>query len=155
MKPCYLCDNRSWIVLCEYKWCEHDELALVYISVSLSFILFCMIPGNLNMTGGIPTVLGSLSSLEYFDLGMCLCLSYMVWIDVIYSYDDSTTFTCIWCFLLCDMNTANNVLTGGLPSELGKLGALTGFSLAGNTLTGPIPSEIGNISGLVSLDLGE
>jgi hypothetical protein len=40
------------------------------------------------------------------------------------------------------LNLDNNGFVGTLPSELGKLTALTSFSLAGNTFKGVVPAGI-------------
>jgi len=49
----------------------------------------------------------------------------------------------------------SNMLNGGVPPELGRLGKLKVLSIAGNTLDGPLPLEIGNLTELESLNLGE
>ena len=54
-----------------------------------------------------------------------------------------------------------NLLTGTVPSELGRLTALTELGLSFNMLTDVIPSELGRLTGLYSLydwiqcDVGE
>ena len=80
---------------------------------SLSYLEVLDLDGN-QLTGTIPSELGSLSNLEELDLG-------------------------------------SNNLTGTIPSELGNLSALTVLSLQFNELTGPIPPELGNLSNLKEL----
>ena len=47
-----------------------------------------------------------------------------------------------------------NNLTGGLPSDLGRLSELRGLLLSDNALFGAIPSELGNLSRLKYLGIG-
>jgi hypothetical protein len=49
---------------------------------------------------------------------------------------------------------SNNELTGPIPTELGRLSALTSFSLGSNRLTKNIPTELGAQSELLILRLG-
>ena len=83
---------------------------------SLSNLTALELTGN-QLTGSIPAELGNLSNLESLALG-------------------------------------SNDLTGNIPSELGSLSNLTGLSLSSNDLTGTIPSELGSLSNLTSLSLG-
>lgn len=50
--------------------------------------------------------------------------------------------------------TANNSLTGQIPSELEELQELRGLELSNNDFTGSILKELGNLSQLESLNLG-
>ncbi|CBN78377.1 LRR-GTPase of the ROCO family, putative pseudogene (Partial), partial [Ectocarpus siliculosus] len=52
-----------------------------------------------------------------------------------------------------DIPTGNNV-TGGIPPELGGLGALEELNLGGNNLSGGIPPELGRLGALEELNLG-
>ena len=49
---------------------------------------------------------------------------------------------------------ANELMTGPIPAELGKLARLQVLALGGNALTGPIPDALGNLSNLRELHLG-
>jgi hypothetical protein len=49
----------------------------------------------------------------------------------------------------------NNQLSGPIPAELGQLGALTWLTLDCNQLSGPIPTELGQLGGLEHLYLNE
>ena len=53
----------------------------------------------------------------------------------------------------CDWQ--NNHLSGPIPSELGRLSALTRLDLENNDLSGPIPSQLGGMSNLGVLLLGD
>ena len=93
------------------------------------------------LTGTIPTELGSLSNLEGLDLwGNQLTgtiptelgsLSNLRWLSL-----------------------GGNQLTGTIPTELVSLSNLEGLSLGGNQLTGTIPTELGSLSNLTELSLG-
>eukprot|EP01018_Ginkgo_biloba_P031536 Gb_16966 [translate_table: standard] len=60
----------------------------------------------------------------------------------------SNVFTAMIC-----IDLSNNLLTGRLPSEIGKLKGLMSLNVSMNRLTGPIPNSLGNLSQLESLDL--
>jgi Leucine-rich repeat (LRR) protein len=47
------------------------------------------------------------------------------------------------------LGLSRNLLTGTIPTELGKLTNLRMLSLSGNQLTGTIPSELGKLNNLV------
>ena len=95
--------------------------------------------GN-DLTGAIPSELGSLSRLQH------------LWLD-----DNDLTGAIPaelgdlprlrWLLL------SSNHLTGAIPPELGGLSNLTTLSLDGNDLTGAIPPELGNLSSLEYLYL--
>jgi len=51
--------------------------------------------------------------------------------------------------------SANNMLTGIIPSEIGKLTGLTKLSIYLNQLSGSIPSELGLLTELRFLQLSE
>ena len=70
--------------------------------------------GNNKLSGEIPAELGSLSNLQRLELG-------------------------------------NNKLTGEIPTELGNLGNLEVLLLGSNQLTGEIPMELGSLSNLETL----
>ena len=109
------------------------------------------------MTGGIPTALGSIPSLEFLDIGMWILQRIMIHICIIHWWYDSNTFFYLFgvSLLLYHMTAGSNAFTGTIPSELGELGVLKVLKVSVNALTGPIPTEIGNIEGLVSLGLGK
>ena len=51
------------------------------------------------------------------------------------------------------LNLSNNLLTGQIPPELGRLSTLLALRLENNLLTGPIPRELGNLAALEVLTL--
>ncbi|KAJ4723377.1 putative Receptor-kinase [Melia azedarach] len=52
------------------------------------------------------------------------------------------------------LDISDNLITGKIPKEMGKLQKLRGLGLAQNKLSGEIPSDIGNLSALEKFDLG-
>ena len=96
---------------------------------------------NLNLSGTIPSELGSLSSLTNLRLSNNLLtgsippelgnLSSLKWLS-------------LW----------NNQLTGTIPPQLGNLTSLTMLRLEWNDLTGTIPPQLGNLTSLDSMSLG-
>ncbi len=97
---------------------------------------------NNNLTGTIPTELGSMSKLKALYLGdndlagtIPTELGNMSDLLALFLYENS--------------------LTGTIPTELGDLSKLTGLRLDGNDLSGQIPTELGNLSKLSYLDLGD
>ena len=94
--------------------------------------------GDNNLTGAIPTELGSLASLKVLNLGVNQLtgsippeLGNLAGLQV--------------------LSLADNRLTGSIPPELGSLGSLQELRLQQNELTGPIPKEIGNLAKLTLL----
>ena len=95
-----------------------------------------------NLTGAIPSELGSLASLTE------MLLNRNALTGAIPSELGNLAS-------LTEMNLSNNELTGPIPSQLGDLASLTELDLDGNELTGRIPPEIGNLNELGWLDLDE
>ena len=103
------------------------------------------------LTGAIPTELGSLTNLTE------LHLSFNRLTGAIPTELGSLTN-------LTELHLARNQLSGSIPTELGNLTNLTQLSLARNQLSGSIPTELGNLtqlylsgnqlSGAIPTDLG-
>ena len=93
-----------------------------------------------NLTGTLPTALGSLTGLIDLDLAaneltgsiptQLGSLTKLQWLDL-----------------------HDNQLSGGIPVELGSLTALKSLKLHRNALTGSIPVELGSLTALTRLDL--
>lgn len=114
---------------------------------------------NNQLSGGIPTQLGDLASLQNLnlfannlsgsipaELGNLSALQYL-------SLDVNELTGSIPAELgnlseLRDLWLDNNQLTGSIPSELGNLSNLELLSLWDNQLTGAIPPELGNLTNL-------
>ncbi len=93
-----------------------------------------------NLTGTIPSELGSLTNLQYLDL-----------------YENNLTGT-IPSELgsltnLQNLNLDGNNLSGTIPAELGSLTNLQNLNLDGNNLSGTIPRELGSLANLQELIL--
>ena len=106
---------------------------------SLSNLTGLHLWGN-QLTGTIPTELGNLDSLTGLDLGGNQLTGT---IPTQLGNLSNLTHLDLW----------GNQLTGTTPTQLGNLSNLRGLSLGGNQLTGTIPMELGNLSNLTQLDL--
>ena len=53
-----------------------------------------------------------------------------------------------------DITTANNELSGTIPTVLGQLQLLETCRLSNNTLTGSVPSEVGSLQNLLVFNIG-
>jgi Leucine-rich repeat (LRR) protein len=51
-------------------------------------------------------------------------------------------------FLLIDRLLQNNVISGPIPSTIGRLGMLKTLDMSDNQLTGSIPGSLGNLKNL-------
>ena len=106
---------------------------------SLSNLRWLSLWGN-QLTGTIPTELGSLSNLERLYLGGNQLTG-----AIPTELDNLSNLT--------ELGLWGNQLTGTIPTQLGNLSKLTGLNLGGNQLTGAIPTELGNLSNLTELGL--
>ena len=118
------------------------------------------------LTGAIPTELGSLTSLQVLilsenqltgpippELGSLTSLTHL--------YLDRNQLTGEIPAELGDLSRlwwldlSNNQLTGEIPAELGSLANLELLYLTDNQLTGPIPTKLGRLDNLQELSLGD
>ncbi len=95
---------------------------------------------ELNICGELPSEMGNLESLTYFDINEN-CLSGSIPPEM----GQLSNLTYI--------NISNNYLSGNIPPELSNLSNLASLILSGNNLSGNIPPELSNLSNLVSLVL--
>jgi Leucine-rich repeat (LRR) protein len=93
------------------------------------------------MSGSLPSELGSLTQLEYLDLGNNPFLNGTL----------ATELGELRNVQYIDIS--NCCLTGTLPTSLQKLSKLVNLTLAGNGLTGPIPPDFQNLSSLKHMAL--
>ena len=106
---------------------------------SLSNLTVLGLGGN-QLSGSIPSELGSLSNLTVLQLsGNQLSGEIPPELSSLSN--------------LARLQLDYNKLTGPIPPELGSLSNLTVFGLGGNQLSGSIPSELGNLSNLTWLGL--
>ena len=96
--------------------------------------------GENQLSGPIPSSLGSLTRLEYLDL-----------------YTNQLTGSIPSSLgslaRLRQLNLADNQLTGSIPTSLGDLTRLVNLWLDGNQLSGPIPASLGRLTRLEILAL--
>ena len=97
--------------------------------------------GGNQLSGEIPSSLGSLANLQLLDL-----VSNQLTGQIPSSLGSLANLQ------LLDL--VSNQLTGQIPSSLGSLANLQALHLGGNQLTGPIPASLGSLSNLQALDLG-
>ena len=99
------------------------------------------------LTGKIPAELGSLTNLQYLELGLNqFALGLNQFADEILAELESLTN-------LQYSGLDHNKLTGEIPPELGKLTNLQYLGLGLNELTGEIPPEIWELTSLEYIDL--
>ena len=92
---------------------------------TLSSLMFLDLSENNDITGALPPELGNLSNLVELNLA------------------DQT-----------GQSDRTQTLTGGIPRELGNLTNLVSLNLSWHQLSGDIPSELGNLTNLQTLSLG-
>ena len=119
---------------------------------------------NNNLTGNMPSELGSLSKLNRLSLSsnhlvgeIPLELGKLIELEWLYLNGNELTGSIPRQLSaltnLTDLWLNENELTGTIPAELGNLIKLTILSLSHNQLTGGIPAELGNLTELDTLDL--
>ena len=108
---------------------------------TLSRLQWLEIGGNRGLTGHIPAALGNLAELE----GVGLQTN---WLTGSIPAALGGLSSLRWLAL------DQNALTGSIPTEFGNLVGLEVLTLYGNLLSGQVPAELGSLTGLVNLDLG-
>ena len=98
--------------------------------------------GDNQLTGGIPSELGDLTSLSFLDLGNNqLTGSIPTELGNLASLER--------------LHLDDNKLIGNVPPELGNLASLERLNLGDNKLIGSVPPELGNLASLLSLQLDD
>ncbi len=97
---------------------------------------------NKNLNGSLPAELGSLTQLDYLNLG-----SNNLTGPIPSEFSDLVNLRSLL------LRSAN--LSGSIPVSLGSLVSLGGFDIAYNNISGSIPDEIGNLTQLVNFDVTE
>ena len=95
---------------------------------------------NNQLTGSIPSELGSLASLQYLTFHINELTG-----SIPSELGSLTSLQ--WLYL------HNNQLTGSIPTQLGSLASLQRLYLNNNQLTGSIPTQLGSLTGLQRLYL--
>lgn len=94
-----------------------------------------------NLTGNIPTTIGSLTNLKHLDLSFNNLSN-----NIPSEFGNLTN--------LQDADLSVNQLSGSIPASIGNLVALDSLQLFYNSLSGEIPSSFGNLVNLKVLSLG-
>ena len=107
-----------------------------------------LIVDNNMFTGGIPSELWSLTSLQYFSA------SHNMFVVVFHQYILKSATRHQQATDLTTFNISHNGFFGSIPTVLGELGlSLDILDLSDNDLTGTIPSELGQCTNLQQLAL--
>jgi Leucine-rich repeat (LRR) protein/murein DD-endopeptidase MepM/ murein hydrolase activator NlpD len=125
--------NYNWLV----SNTVNNWYGIVVESGHVTTISF--IDGN-NLVGNIPSELGNLSNLYYFNL----CNNQLSG-SIPPELGNLSNLSRLELFY--------NQLSGSIPPELGNLNNLYYFDMRNNQLSGSIPPELGNLSNLQNLDL--
>ncbi|KAH9735373.1 MDIS1-interacting receptor like kinase 2 [Citrus sinensis] len=142
-------DHCNWFgITCDYEGrITHIGLAESNIKGELGHINFSCFPNlqyldlsNNNLSGSIPSQIGSLSNLKYLDLDRNNLTGTIP--KEIGSLRN-----------LKELRLGSNNFNGTIPNEIGSLRKLEALSLDSNKLSGTIPKEIGSLRNLEVLDL--
>lgn len=90
------------------------------------------VDGSHDVGGPIPTVFGSLASLEFLKLDTCA-----------FSGELPTELGNLKNLTFLDVNS--NDLSGNIPTEYGGMSSIVTFALANNDISGEVPSELGQL----------
>ena len=101
-----------------------------------------LVLGDPQLTGQIPSSLGSLANLQLLWLAKNQLTG-----PIPSSLGSLANLRYLYLY--------GNQLSGEIPSELGSLANLEQLSLSQNQLSGPIPAELGNLSNLTHLHLSQ
>jgi hypothetical protein len=96
------------------------------------------------LTGSIPWSVGSLTSLDFLDLGNNPGLTGTIPSSL------GSLMSLTWLGLY---NLGPRGLTGTIPSSLGSLTRLTNLALGASSLTGTIPSSLASLTSLTAISL--
>lgn len=110
--------------------------------------LFIFFVGVNKLYGSIPTVLMTLTMLDYFDFGNKnnSALSFVVYESNLMNFMAFSQHLFMPGF---------NELTGTIPTHVGQITNVQKLSLRTNNLVGTIPTEVGILTQLAFLDLGK
>ncbi|KAH9735400.1 protein kinase domain-containing protein [Citrus sinensis] len=143
-------DHCNWVgITCDYEGrITHIGLAESNIKGELGHINFSCFPNlqyldlsNNNLSGSIPSQIGSLSNLKYLDLDRNNLTGTIP--KEIGSLRN-----------LKELLLGSNTLGGVLPQEIGNLKSLTALSMDANNIGGPIPSILFRLTNIEYLSLG-
>ncbi len=133
-------DGASWTNNDNWGFGDPCDNSWYGVSCTGTLVTWLNLASN-QLTGTIPTEIGSLTNLTSLNLGSNQLTG------TIPAEIGSLTN-------LASLRLSGNQFTGAIPTEIGSLANLTSLNLYSNQFTGTIPAEIGNLTNLTVLGLG-
>jgi Leucine-rich repeat (LRR) protein/tRNA A-37 threonylcarbamoyl transferase component Bud32 len=150
-----------------------EQLKLAYITTimparfpleftKLKKLKYLWVTGS-NLVGEIPVTIGEMAALEHLDLsrnnlsgkipsGLFLLKN----LSIVYLYKNKLSGEIprvVEALNIDVVDLSENILTGTIPDDFGRLTKLSGLALFINQLSGKIPDNIGRLPGLINFNL--